>query len=216
MDDQVAKKINDKFSTYPKRIYPKGQILLFANENPEHIFFVVSGKVRQYDVSYRGDEVIINVFSTPAFFPMSWAVNRSPNKYFFKTETDTELHIIPVDDVLQFVTDNPDVLLDLLSRIYRGMDGLLGRVVHLMSGTAKSRLIYELITECRRFGIMADDGSYTLAVTEVDLAARSGLSRETVSREMQKLKRNEWITLSGKMIKVTNLTALQQALGKAL
>jgi len=213
---QVEDKVYQAFSKFPKRSYPKGQILVFADENPEHIFYLVNGRVRKYDVSYRGDEVVVNVFKPNAFFPMSWAINKSDNKYFYKTETKAELHIVPTKVALDFIKANPDVMLDLLSRIYRGMDGLLGRVVHLMSGTAKSRLIYELIIECRRFGQKDFVGHITLTTNEVDLAARTGLSRETVSREMQKLKSSKAVSITGKIITVKDLAALEKLLGSEI
>jgi CRP-like cAMP-binding protein len=212
----VADKVYENFSNYPKRKYPKGQILVFADESPEHIFYIVKGRVRKYDVSYRGDEVIVNIFKPPAFFPMSWVINKTPNSYFYKTEEETEVHLVPAEKALEFLQANPDVVLDLLSRVYKGMDGLLGRVVHLMSGTARSRLIYELIIECRRFGVTKNNTKYSLSTNEVDLAARSGLSRETISREMQKLKQNDWIELTSKAITVTNISLLEQALGSEL
>jgi CRP/FNR family transcriptional regulator len=213
MDSTISDKIYEFFSKYPQRSYPKGQILVFADESPEHIYYIQSGKVRKYGISYRGDEVIVNIFKPPAFFPMSWALNRTPNKYFYKTEAATVVHIVPANDALQFLKDNPDVTLDLLSRIYRGMDGLLGRIVHLMSGTAKSRLIYELVTECRRFGEQQKDGSYLLNVSELDLAARAGMSRETVSREMRKLKDLKLISLDSQKMTVKDLAGLEKALG---
>lgn len=214
MESDVSRKVDAEFSQYPSRSYPKGQILVFADENPEHIFYITSGRVRKYDVSYRGDEVIVNVFKPPAFFPMSWAINRTPNKYFYKTEEPTELHVVPVDKALEFLQSNPDVMFDLLSRIYRGMDGLLGRMVHLMSGTAKSRLIYELIIECRRFGQKDSKAGYALHLNEGDLAARSGLSRETISRELQKLKKDGNVRLEGKTIHIKDIAVLVHALGQ--
>jgi CRP/FNR family cyclic AMP-dependent transcriptional regulator len=216
MPSEIADKVHRQFSTYPRREYPKGQILVFADESPDTIFYIVEGQVRKYDVSYRGDEVIINVFKPPAFFPMSWALNRTPNKYFYKTETPVVLHAIPTDDALAFLNNNPDVTLDLLSRLYKGLEGMYGRLVHLMSGTAKSRLLYELIIECRRFGAGHTDGSHVLKCNELDLAARSGLSRETVSREMKKLKDNGWVTLLKGDIIVRDISQLEQALGEEL
>lgn len=213
MTSEITDKIDKYFSKYPLRSYPKGQILVFADESPEHIFYIVSGQVRKYDVSYRGDEVIVNVFKRPAFFPMSWAINRTKNRYFYKTEEKTELRIVPVDDALEFIKANPDVMLDLLSRIYRGMDGLLGRMVHLMSGTARSRLIYELIIECRRLKEQQPDGSFMLKVNEVDLAARSGLSRETVSREVKKLKTSGIVSVDNQALIIKDLSALENLLG---
>lgn len=213
MTATVAQKIEQHFTGFPKRSYPKGQILIFADENPEYIYYITKGNVRQYDTSYRGDEVIVNIFKPPSFFPMSWAINRTPNKYFYKTGADTELHIVPADEALSFVKENPDVLFDLLSRVYKGMDGLLGRVVHLMSGSAKSRLLYELIIECHRFGEQINDGSYTLEATEVELAARSGLSRETVSREMHKLKQERLVSVTKDGIRVKSVMALKNKAG---
>lgn len=216
MDPDVADKVHASFSKFPRRTYPKGQILVFADESPDHIFYLVKGKVRKYDVSYRGDEVVVNIFKPHAFFPMSWAINESKNSFFYKTETETELHIVPAKNALQFLKSNPDVMLDLLSRMYRGMDGLLGRMVHLMSGSAKSRLIYELIIECRRFGEKSSTNAYKVAVSEVDLAARTGLSRETVSREMQKLKENKLVQIKGKDLLISDITVLEKMLGSEI
>lgn len=213
MSTDVSVKISEYFSTFPKRSYPKGQILVFADEDPDHIFFLTKGRVRQYDVSYRGDEVIVNIFKDGAFFPMSWAINHSKNSYFYKTEEATDLHIVPADKAVDFIKSNPDVMLDLLSRVYRGLDGLLGRLVNLMSGTALSRLIYELIIECRRFGTEQGEGRYLLNISEVDLAARAGLSRETVSREMKKIKELGLVEFADRQICVKDLAALEQKLG---
>lgn len=210
MASVVAAKVDKFFSKYPKRSYPKGQILVFADESPEHIYYIVKGSVRKYDVSYRGDEVVLNVFKPPAFFPMSWAINNSPNKYFYKAETDTELHIVPTAEALIFIKDNPDVMLDLLSRLYKGMDGLLGRMVHLMSGSAKSRLLYELVIESRRFGKKNSDGGIQLSVSEGDLAGRTGLSRETVSREIHKLKNQDLVSLKHSGIIVKDIAAIEE------
>lgn len=211
--NDVADKIRKHFSRFPQHVYPKGQILVFAEEQPTHIFYMVQGRVRQYDVSYRGDEVIVNVYKPGAFFPMSWAITRQPNKYFYKTEVETTLHIVPCDEALRFIQANPDVMFDLLNRLYRGMEGLLGRMVHLMSGTARSRMLYELIIECRRADMQSADGSYVLPISEVDLAARAGLSRETVSREMRKMKTREKVYVQATHIVVPDLAQLEKALG---
>jgi CRP-like cAMP-binding protein len=164
-------------------------------------------------VSYRGDEVVVNIFKPGAFFPMSWAINNTGNRFFYKTEEETELHLVPVEDALAFLKSNPDVMLDLLSRLYRGMEGVLGRMVQLMSGTAQSRLAYELIIECRRFGEQGQPSNYKLNISETDLAARTGLTRETVSREMQKLKEKGMIDLHSKTLVVNDLETLEQLLG---
>jgi CRP-like cAMP-binding protein len=215
MANDVATKIHETLSKYPKRRYPKGQIIVFADESPRHIFYIVKGKVIKYDISYRGDEVIVNVFKPPAFFPLSWAVNSSDNAYFYKTDDETELHVVPAEAAVAFLKNNPDVMYDLICRIYRGMDGMLARMVQLMSGTAKSRLLHELVIETSRFGEKQDNGSYKLKISESDLAARAGLSRETVSREIRKIKVAKLVGFEKNRIIVLDLEAIEAMVVKS-
>lgn len=208
----AREKVDHFFSAYPLRQYPKGQILIFADEDPSHIYYLKSGRVRKYDISYRGDEVIVNVFQPPAFFPMSWAINHTHNNFFYAAETPITAHSAPPGEVVRFLKHNPDVMYDLLGRLYDGTEGLLGRVVQLMSGTAHTRLVYELVIEAKRFGELLPDGTYRLSSSEADLAARTGMSRETVSREFSKLARESLVSGGRTGIIILDLDALQAKL----
>jgi CRP-like cAMP-binding protein len=212
MSDEVSKKIDQFFSGYGKKKYQKGQILIFAGDNPGCIYHLIRGKVKQYDVTKRGDEIILNVFKPPAFFPMSLAINSVPNPYIFEAETDTELHQVPAEEAVTFLRDNPDVMFDLLSRLYRGMDGVLGRMVQLMSTSAASRLMYELTVEARRFGKIQKDGSVALKINEKELGARAGITRETVSRQMHKLKAENQVLLENGRIIIRDLAKMERHL----
>jgi len=205
-------KIKEYFSRYPLRKYPKGQILIFSGEDTNKIYYLVEGKVKVYDISYRGDELILNIFKNGAFFPMSLAINKNQNNYFYKTETETTVRAAPAEEVIGFVKDNPDVLFDLTSRLYRGVDALLEKLVHLMSGTASERLMFEILTEARRFGEDGTNKTVLLRLTELDLANRCGLSRETVSREIHKLKKSGLVRLSKDGIVIEDISDLQARL----
>lgn len=216
MPSVVEKQIDDFFAQYPPRRHSKGQILIFAGDEPDYVYNLISGKVKQYDVTYRGDEVILNVFKASAFFPMSLAINKTTNPYIYEAETDIEVRQAPADEAVDFIKSHPDVLFDLLARVYRGTDGLLGRMAHLMSSSAKSRLLYELLLECRRFGEVQKDGGYLISINEKDLGSRAGLSRETVSREAGKLKREGLLEIRHNNIFIKDIAALEKRLSKEI
>jgi CRP-like cAMP-binding protein len=194
MNQIVMNKIQDFFGQFPLRHYRAGDTLLQADDNPTHIFYLESGRVKQYDISDRGDEMVLNAFKPPAYFPMSYAINRTPNEYFYEAESDTAARLVPLADALAFVQSNPDVLYDLLARVYQGTDGLLGRLAHLMSGSAHSRVLYELYIESQRFGQPRGSG-VAITIHESDIGAHAGLARETVSREIHKLKQQGLISV---------------------
>jgi CRP-like cAMP-binding protein len=211
--DEVTQKVLDYLADKPQTRYAKGEVVLAPAESPENVFFLAAGRLKAHEVSYRGDEVVVSLIKAPAFFPLSWAMNHVPNRFYYKADKDCLIYGADKDEVLRFIQKNPDVMFNQLGQVYDSFDGMLGRMVQMMSGTAKSRLLYELIVECRRFATSLPDGSYRLDATERDLASRAGLTRETVSREMAKLKRLDWVTISGKGIFIHDVKVLQRALG---
>lgn len=216
MKDEVAKKIEDFFKQYRVRRFNKGYILMYADNEPPGVFHLVSGQVRQYDISSSGAEVVVNVFKPPAFFPMSWAINKTPNQYFFEAESSVTIRMAPADEAVEFIKSNPDVMFDLLSRVYSGADGLLRRMAHLMGSSASTRLLYELLIAGRRYGKEQPDGSLIIPISEEELAKRAGLSRETVSRELGKIKKMDLASVSRKGFSIKDLSKLEKELGSNL
>ena len=207
MDNILLNKIDSFFTNFKHQNYKKGEILIRADDIPSGIFYLKKGTVKEYAISKKGDELVINAFKPFAFFPMSWAFNNTANKYFFEAITDVEVYRAPQDDVLAFIKDNPDVLYDLMKRVYKGTDGLLTRMTYLMAGNAYARLITELIIQAKRFG-QTDNGIIELKISEKELGNRSGMTRETVSREMKILKEKKLVILDKKNLLIPNLAKL--------
>lgn len=211
MQEDIAQKITTFFGQYRQHTYEKGHVLARPGTDPDAVWHLVSGQVRQYDIAPNGDEVVVNVFKPPAFFPMSWAINHTSNEFFFETSEPTVLHKAPAADVVQFLHDNPDVTFNLLARVYKGTDGLLGRMAYLMQNSARNRVIYELMVSAKRFG--APRGAkIEIPLHETELAARVGLTRETTNREIHKLKDDGLVEVSQSGIIIKDLGALTQTL----
>jgi CRP-like cAMP-binding protein len=196
VNDPILDKLDRHFSKCKVRTYAKGALIISANEEPEGISLLDSGIVEQYDITPEGNRMTVNIYRPPAFFPMSWAINKTPNTYFFGALTDVNLRVENSAKTLVFLKSNPDVAYDLLSRVYRGTDALLRRLTLAASDIAANRLIFELLIEAYRFGQDIEDGRKLIKIKQNTLAARSGLARETVSRELHKLEKDNHILLT--------------------
>lgn len=200
------------FNSYPLKRYKKGHILILSGEQTQHAYSLVEGKMKIYDVTYRGDEIIINTFQPPAFFPLSLIINATPTRYIYEADSDIIIRQAPRLDTVRFLDSHPAVVLDLLAHLYSNVDNILERMVHSISSNAKGRLVYSLIDECRNFGEQQADGSFILRITERELGARAGLSRETVSREAKSLKITKLIEIHHTNIVIPNLKKLERYL----
>lgn len=219
-ESEVIKKLDLFFTQFKEQQYKKGEILISADEEPSGVFYLKEGVVRQYAISKKGEELVLNVFKPISFFPMGWTINGTRNDYYYEALTNVEVFKVPREKVIEFLKSNPDVLYDLVSRIYKGLDGLFTRMTYMMSGGAYDRLITEIVIQAKRFGKHKtapasgkDDGEIEVHVSEKELAAQAGMTRETVSRAMKILKEKGLVTFSKNMLSIHDLARLEEELG---
>ena len=216
MDSSATSDISGFFSQYPLKAYHKGQILIYARDDPAGIFYLESGRVQKYDIDASGVEVVLNVFRPGVFFPVSWAINQTPNRYFFEALTPIEVRRAPAEDFAAYLKDHPEAAYEMLQQAYRGIENAQQRVILLMSGSTRDRVLFELLIEGKRFGEMRSDGSCVVTMGIADLAQRAGLSRETVSRELTKLAdTTNTFSRVGRSFVIHNFQALEATLSQA-
>lgn len=189
----IETKIKSFFENYSSVVYENHDIIIFAGEKLNFAYYIESGVVNMYDISEKGNRSILNTFKPGAFFPMSNIINSVEPRYFFEANEETVLRKAPSSDVVVFLKKNSDVMYDLLSRTYRGTDGLFGKISELMQGDVTSRVLNELRICAARFGVEENELGYVLKkkMTESDLSERTGLARETISRSVKKLKEDK-------------------------
>lgn len=206
----------DQFlSQFPMRQYPKGRMLIMSKTNPECLFLLVTGKVRKYDVTRYGEQVVINVFKAPALFPLSWVLNGTPNRYYYEASTRVTVRCVPTEEFAGYLQSHPDLAYSLLCKVYEGLEESQRRVVHMTRGNARSKLLFELGIEARRSGEVQPNGSIIITVHETELAERAGLSRETISRELVKLCRSSDVCKRrGRSVVIDSLPELDKMLEK--
>ncbi len=209
MSDFVRTKVENYFDGGKKLFFKRGEMIIRAEEQPLGVMYLKSGIVKVYTISSKGEEVVVNIFKPGSFFPMSWALNDRKNNFFYEALTEVEIHRCLRDETVTFVEKNPDVLLDLLKRVYSGLDGVLERMSYVMGEDAYERLISEILISVKRFGEKVGEDKYLLHFSEKDLAAQTGLTRETVSREIKKLKTKNLITINKDQTMTVVLRGLQ-------
>lgn len=212
----TEQKIDDFFSKYPEIHHARRQMLIYAGEDPPGVFYLVSGQVKQYAINDAGAESIVNMYQEPAVMPISWAINHKPNNYFYECFSDVTARKAPSGDFEEFLRANPDVVYELLGKIYASVDDLHTRMAYMMGETARNRVIMELILECKKYGIKKPDGSYVLKIHESDIAARTGLSRETISRHMSQISNMGLIQVGRKEIVIRDIQLLEKELDQTL
>lgn len=215
MDKIIKQKLDTFFKKFKHQIYKKGEILIRADEDPLGVLYIKEGTVKQYVISNKGEELVVNIFKPPAFFPMSWAINQIPNTYYYEALENTSCYKAPKDETVNFIKNNPDILFDLIQRVYKGTDGILIRMTHLMSKEAYTQVITELLINAKRFGKPHGTLNIELNISEKSIANQAGIARETVNREIKILKDKGLVTLQKNKLIIGDLNLLEEELLKS-
>lgn len=215
---EQQEKIEQFFSQYDSLSVTPRETFLHAGDEPEGVYFLQSGHVRQYDISGRtGTELTLHIFKPGSFFPLMWALNDIPNRYFYQSVDAVQAIVAPKEAVNTFLTENPEVLLALTKRLLSGLDGMIARLQNQVFGDSYSRTISQILYLGRHFG--HKEGNQVIIhepFTHQNLADLTGSVRETVSVAIEKMLAQGLIHYEGHSIVINNQELLEQELHKLL
>ena len=215
MKQQSLKKLDEEFFAKFKitQRYKKNQLIFSPGAEPSGVFFIKSGYVRLYIISENGKEITFNIMKPGSYFSMIWALNQTPNIYFYEALTDVLLLKAPKDEVVNFLGKHPEVLYDLTKRVLSGLDGMTKLMEALLTGNAYQQVASVLLVLTRRFGTKVDginEVSIDLPLTHRIIGTLAALSRESTSLEIEKLTKRGIISQKNRVIIIKQLDKLQE------
>lgn len=211
MDEKVIKKLDTFFSRFILRPYKMGEIIFRPSESITEIAYLKKGLVRMYALSEEGEEITLHVFRPSSFFPAMLSIGKLDSKYYFEVFEAAEVHIAPAQKVIEFLKSDPEVLLDLASRFAQGLIGMMVRVENLAFQDSYPKIVSLLIYLSKRFGKrVGNETIIELEMSHTDIASWAGITRETVSRQMEKLQKKGIIANKKGLLVIRDLGKLQQ------
>lgn len=208
MDKTPAILTGEFFSKYTKLRYKKGEVVLRAGDPPPGVLYLERGYVRQSFVAPNGDMLVLHVFKPGSFFPMTWIVNDTANRYYFEALTQAEIWRAPREDFRRFLSDKPAVRDDFLSRILSGVSGIMRRMEELVLESAYRKTVSLLLYYAKRFPDEQTKGRLVVPLTHKEVAAWIGTTRETASLQIEELKRKKLIHYDKRYIVIPDVAAL--------
>lgn len=194
MSINKTKEFETFYKQFVTRNYKKGEMLIRADDDPQGIFCLTKGYVRQYTISKNGFELTLHILKPISYFPMVWAINGTQNVYYFEALTPVEVGRAPREDVVNFIKDKPTIIFELLSELIEDYAESLARIEHLVFSDAYRRVISVLLYIAKHFGEKVEDSVIiNHRFTQEDIATLVGVARETASNELSKLERGNLI-----------------------
>jgi CRP-like cAMP-binding protein len=201
------------FDEYPEAKFKKGSQILHSGEDPEGMYYLIDGFVRQYAASPSREILYLHVYKPESCFPMMWLINETANRYNYEAMTNVIMKRAPTSKVKQFIARNDEMLEFFTRRLLLGMDGLLTRMESLVLDDAYAKTVLLFWYFAKSFGkrdarkIIID-----VPLSHREIASWIGTARETASLQAEVMKEKGIITYSGKHYVIADVNRLDKEL----
>lgn len=214
MSTPAYQKIEEFFSHYTTVRYDKGERILREYDAPSGVFYIKKGVVRIYLISEEGNELTALLHSPHNLLPLRWALTGLPNIYNYQAMNPVEMYRAPRDAFQEFIKSNVEACFFVNQQLVQDCSALVYRMQHIVFGNAHSKVASVVLTAAKRFSTHTEAGTdfvVEVPLTHQQIADSAGITRETASLEMKKLKEEGLISYKGRSLIVHNMEALSKA-----
>jgi len=180
------------------RSYAKNVVIVSEGDMTDSLYVVLSGRVKAFVSDENGREVVVNTIGVGDYFG-ELVLDGGPRAASIMTLEPCRLYVIPQADVERLLGGNPAFAHDLLRKLIGKVRSLTGRVADLALKDVYARLV-KFIDE----NAIEAAGRRTVPerLTQNEIAARIGGSREMVSRILKDLAAGGYVAIESKQIVV--------------
>lgn len=186
------------------RYFSKGSIVFRPNDPSSFMYFVYSGHIVEF-VGY-GSSVDIIVKARRAYDyigEMGMLANESYANTAVAMENLT-LIAVPKEVFIKLTWDNPEVSHYIIKQLILRLTGSARKMISTMYLDAQGRLAFTIVA-------LTDDvagNRHEISVTQSDIAASTGIARQTVAKILGEWRKEGWISTQRGKISVDDLDAL--------
>jgi CRP/FNR family cyclic AMP-dependent transcriptional regulator len=180
------------------RAFRKHVIVVNEGDDTNSLYVILSGRVKVFITGEDGREVVLNSMSVGEYFG-ELVLDGGPRAASVMTLEASRLFVIPQDDVEGLLTENALFARDLLIKVIEKTRSLTAKVRDLALKDVYGRFVRFIEDNA-----IEHDGVHSVPerLTQSDIAARIGGSREMVSRIVRDLTQGGYISVEAKRIRV--------------
>jgi CRP/FNR family transcriptional regulator, cyclic AMP receptor protein len=187
------------------RKIPKGQVVFFQSDPGDALYVVRSGAIVIQLVHPDGREMIINEIGPGDCFGELAVLTGKPRSTSAVALKLTELVVIPGEAFLEVVQSDPIFTRRMLDVLARRLSASTARESSMIFLDAQARLALTLLKLDQQWP--EED---LITISQVELAQRTGLTRQTVAKVLGRWRRAGWLITGRGRIMLLNRELLRK------
>ncbi|UJF32341.1 Crp/Fnr family transcriptional regulator [Paenibacillus hexagrammi] len=192
------------------RFFPAKTTVFMEGEERHSVFFILRGVVKVHKIDMQGNEYIVSFLTEGEMFPHAGLFETAPYPGTAEAGEDSELVVIPIKDFERIILSHPVLAIKIMRLMGQKIRELQSKLQELSKSDVNYRLSALLLRLADGYGQPTEKGvSVQIRLTHSDMAKMVGTTRETVSRYLNKLKKDGILTINQGELLIINRQSLE-------
>jgi CRP-like cAMP-binding protein len=203
---EQAERLNRRALT---RSYPRRAVVYAPSEPGQSLLVVAAGRVKIKDVTPDGKETILAFIEEGELFGELALLDGQPRREYAEAVADSQILVLPRDEVLWLMQARPDVALSITRLIGLRRQRVENRLRNLLFRPSRERVLLILQELTEAHGDRAGNRcAIRLPLSHQDVASLVGVTRETVTVVLGRLQAEGLIRVERRRITVLDCERL--------
>lgn len=198
-----------------RRAVKKRSILIYQGEVPRQAYIVLGGVIKIYRLGNFGEEQIVGFRTKGEVFPEPWIFGKtSCALFYYEALEDSEVLTVEKPVFLDLIESRSELKQLMFDYVMNNYTSMLMQTTALEQSRAAEKLLLMMYYLMFRYGKEVSPGLYhvNLRLTHSTLGSLMGLTRETTTMELGRLKRKKIVSYNSTGFKI-NKHELEKRLG---
>ena len=194
----------DKFLEHcHKRHYPAKSTIIYADDKPDVLYFILDGSVTVLIEDIDGREIVLAYLNKGDFFgEMGLFDEQLSRSAWVRARTSCEVAEITYTKFRQIAQDHSDIVFAMASQMASRLRITSRKVSDLAFMDVSGRVARTLLDLCTQPDAMTHPDGMQIRITRQEIGKIVGCSREMVGRVLKSMEEQELIDVKGKTIVV--------------
>lgn len=189
-------------------------VTLFHQDMPGIMLYMIeSGHTRIFSLGRTGQELTFEIFGPGDIFGELSILDEKPHSASAITLSPSVIWMAPKRVIDQLLNDHPEVGKEMIRVLVRRVRSRARYAEAMTFQDVQGRVAYTLLNLAEQFGSAGEEGlEIELPLTQVDISAIIGVTRESVNKALVHLRANDMVKIEGTRITLLKPGALRMIL----
>ena len=190
-------------------VFSAGNVIVSREERDQSVYFIMYGRVHILNYSCAGRIVTYSSVVEGGMFGEMAAIDGLPRSAWVCAVNDCLVIKISKEIFVSYLQKNPTFSMAVMRKLSKNLRELDERLVNVLSMRAEQRVCVEIISMAKSNTVKSERYCVVEMPTQSNFANLVGLSRETVSRVLSRLRSDGLVKISGNGLDILDRKGLE-------